>query len=539
MNAVEQYIERRWSFLFVACLLVLSLVYSWPSILSLRPQGVHVWRQTDCLSLADHYYRSDAGIFEPQIHCYISDGNTTGKTASEFPGIYYAVGKLWKVFGKHEWMYRLLSMLLFMGALWFFAQALRQFIKPLPAMLFSASLAASPILVYYATNFLPDIHAFSFVLAGASMYVLFARGHSRGYLWAAMICFLFAGLFKVTAMVLPLVIFSLLIMEIIGMRLSTGSRIFSDRWKQFTMFLFVFVLVASWYTYAVHYCNTHGGKYSFNSLWPIWEASEIRVQEILSKIGSFMLGELYAPIWLVTLSVLLLVCLFYARVFPRWVWLGFTTLVLALIGQSMLWFQALDIHDYYWITLFVFPAVILMLFAYLIHLKQGLLFSHRLFWMVLFLTFSWSVWYAANNSNMRYFVREGGRYFPSYNSETVGFYKYYKSAYNAEWRPYETIESYLDSLGIGENDLVISQPDPSFNISLYLMNRRGWSAMGDEANTPEGIRHRIEVGARWLLVLDQGMTDEKHFLQAFMTNRIGQYQGVSIYRLESPTTSKP
>ena len=96
MNAVEQYIQKRWSFLFVACLLALSLIYSWPSILTLRPQGVHVWRQTDCLSLADHYYRTDAGILEPQIHCYISDENTTGKTASEFPGVYYG----WVNFGK-------------------------------------------------------------------------------------------------------------------------------------------------------------------------------------------------------------------------------------------------------------------------------------------------------------------------------------------------------------------------------------------------------------------------------------------------------
>ena len=99
-------------------------------------------------------------------------------------------------------------------------------------------------------------------------------------------------------------------------------------------------------------------------------------------------------------------------------------LVLALMAQSLLWFQALDIHDYYWITMFVLPAVILLMFSYLMFLKGGLIFSYRIFWIVLFASFSWSVWYAANNSNMRYFVREGARYFPNYNSETVKFYKY-------------------------------------------------------------------------------------------------------------------
>ncbi|MFM7310921.1 MAG: ArnT family glycosyltransferase [Flavobacteriales bacterium] len=515
----------------------LSLIYSWPAILPLRPQGVHVWRQTDCLSLADHYYRTDESLLEPQIHCYISDANTTGKTASEFPGIYYVVGKLWKIFGKHEWMYRLLSMLLFMSSLWLFAKALRQFVKPLGAMLFAASLAASPVLIYYATNFLPDIHAFSFVLAGASMYVLFARSHSTRYLWAAMICFMFAGLFKVTAMILPLVVFGLLTLETIGVKLSKEGRVFPHRWKQFSMFLIVFAVVASWYAYAVHYCTIHGGKYSFNSLWPIWEASDARVNEILLKIGSFMLGELYAPIWSLTLVTLLLVCIFYGRVFPRWMWYGFAMLVLALTAQSLLWFQALDIHDYYWITMFVLPAVILLMFAYLMFLKGGLIFSYRIFWIGLFASFSWSVWYAANNSNMRYFVREGARYFPNYNSETVKFYKYYKSAYDVEWRPYETIEPYLVSIGMTEDDLVITQPDPSFNISLYLMNRRGWSAMGDESNSSEGVRRRIEAGARWLLVLDQGMTSDKSFLNEYMSNPVGHYKGVSIYRLSSPNTN--
>ena len=69
-----------------------------------------------------------------------------------------------------------------------------------------------------------------------------------------------------------------------------------------------------------------------------------------------MFGQLFSPVWFIVLFVLLAVCIYHARAIPRWMWLGFVFLVLALFVQSMLWFQALDIHDYYWITLFVFPA---------------------------------------------------------------------------------------------------------------------------------------------------------------------------------------
>ena len=159
--------------------------------------------------------------------------------------------------------------------------------------------------------------------------------------------------------------------------------------------------------------------------------------------------------------------------------------------------------------------------------------------VMLALVFGWSVWYAANNSNMRYFVRANARYWPNYNQEEVAFYKYYRTAYDEEWRPYETIEPYLDSIGVKRQDLVITQPDPSFNISLYLMNRNGWSAMGDESNTREGLLKRIQIGAKWLLVLDRGKTTEKDFLNEFMTDSIGHYRGVTVYRLDRNKVSRP
>ncbi|MBK7028123.1 MAG: hypothetical protein IPH45_02465 [Bacteroidales bacterium] len=37
----------------------------------------------------------------------MSDGGRSGKAAAEFPIIYFTVAKIWQVFGKAEWMFRL------------------------------------------------------------------------------------------------------------------------------------------------------------------------------------------------------------------------------------------------------------------------------------------------------------------------------------------------------------------------------------------------------------------------------------------------
>jgi hypothetical protein len=74
----------------------------------MRPSSVHQWRQAACLSLADNYYEGNWNLFEPSMHIQFSDNGTSGKSAGEFPLLYYIVAILWKIFGKHEFIFRLL-----------------------------------------------------------------------------------------------------------------------------------------------------------------------------------------------------------------------------------------------------------------------------------------------------------------------------------------------------------------------------------------------------------------------------------------------
>ena len=76
----------------------------------LRPQSVHVWRQTDCVSYALNYYQNNQPFFEPQTH---TQTGKNGHTVSEFPIIYYMAGKLYHIFGPKEAIIRAINFAVF------------------------------------------------------------------------------------------------------------------------------------------------------------------------------------------------------------------------------------------------------------------------------------------------------------------------------------------------------------------------------------------------------------------------------------------
>ncbi len=101
--------------LFAMCMLLLiagSGIWMW---LNERPQGVHQWRQTDCASQARNYDKHDLPLLQPQMHSQLGK---EGYAASEFPIIYYIVGKEYAAFGYHEYLFRITNLLICIAGLW-------------------------------------------------------------------------------------------------------------------------------------------------------------------------------------------------------------------------------------------------------------------------------------------------------------------------------------------------------------------------------------------------------------------------------------
>jgi hypothetical protein len=91
-------------------IVVLSLVFEYNHILHMPPQSMHDWRQADCASFAMMYYDHGMNFFEPKVFNLLMGG---GHAAGEFPILYYFVAILYKVFGPHEFIFRLVFSLIF------------------------------------------------------------------------------------------------------------------------------------------------------------------------------------------------------------------------------------------------------------------------------------------------------------------------------------------------------------------------------------------------------------------------------------------
>jgi hypothetical protein len=95
---------------------------------------------------------------------------------------------------------------------------------------------------------------------------------------------------------------------------------------------------------------------------------------------------------------------------------------------------------------------------------------------------------------------------------------------------------FIDSIGIGKNDKVISTPDPTPDVSLYLINRPGWSnyrfpEIGNITYNPVGISRTIDEGAHYLIISDTSAAFLIPGVKLFPKKYMGHYGNIYIYKL--------
>ncbi|MGL4596350.1 MAG: hypothetical protein ACRCYO_02405, partial [Bacteroidia bacterium] len=112
LRSFPVYFPYRSLLLFLAVFLTQCLLYNYPHVLKRGPCGQHIWRQSDCASIAINYYKENHALTEPHMHHCTAKGQVV--TMSELPILNYAAAQLWKIFGFHWMVYRLLS-LFFLG----------------------------------------------------------------------------------------------------------------------------------------------------------------------------------------------------------------------------------------------------------------------------------------------------------------------------------------------------------------------------------------------------------------------------------------
>lgn len=514
--------------IFLSLFVIFSLVY-YHDFMNAPPQNVHVWRQTDCLSLTQHY-QEGAGFFEPEMHEQFGDGYTSGKSAGEFPVLYYTVGKFWSVFGFSYWSYRGFYLLILFFGVFSLYRSLQLIIKDdfwaisLPFLLFT-----SPVFAYYGVSFLTDVPSICFVLIALYFFILYQFKQSRRFFWFSMLFFALAGLIKISSLILFIFLGAVLFLETIS-RLKTlrERKLFQHLKLEWIGFSSVILVIFAWYYYASIYNSEHGFKYTFNAIHPFWKMEGEAGTMVVSKIKDFssMIFFSRPMLWLMFfVGVFNLINFKSQQLFS---WLANVIIAAGVLVYALLWFPLIGIHDYYWGAMVVIFLSTLIPFIYYVKEKNEEILRNKKLRILFSAFLIINLMYCSSMMSLKKFSTEGLHPLVG-NHETVSLMRWFNYNHQTNIMRYDRMKPYLKEIGVSENDKVITMNDETFNATLFLMNRKGWT--GFVPLSDELMSDYIKSGAKYLFV-DNPESLTLDFLQTYTQDPIGDFEGVKIFRLQ-------
>ena len=528
---MRNYIRRnKYQLFFAGLLLGMMLVYSFPYVLQQGPKGFHLWRQTDGLSFARHYYDNGLDFGDPQIFHLLFKDHSSARTVGEFPGIYYLVAVLWKLFGIHEWIFRLITLVIACAGLMSAHRLIHDITRqPFWSSWIVALLFTSPAVVY-STNFIPDMHAISFSLIACRFFYRYKTSGKNFWIYAAALFFALAGVIKPTALIPFCVLGGMFLLELLPFAAFKREKWFHTRWHVIVAFGAVIAFNLAWVMWVRNYNNEMGGWFTPHALFFPWNYPDAEMRNFLSMFREFLVNQLFSRTTLFLLiSLLLLLFLNYKKLEHKMKWVLALT-VLGCLSYVLMFFKW-DVHDYYALVLIPLPLVILTFAVYLVAKHFATLLSNKSIQYFAAIFLIYNMWYCASNMQMRFNPKSEKLYLSSASEPEAERFKYLNWSYEQKFQSMTEVEPYLKSWGVDENDLVISIPDDSFNASLYLMHRRGWTSYEDDVFSQEGLMARQLRGARYLIINDSSFVKSRQFPEQFLINKIGEFKNLIVYEL--------
>jgi hypothetical protein len=503
---------------YMVIITVLTLAYDYPETLMKRPQSIHNWRQCDGSSIALNYYQEGMHFFRPQTHMLYSDGYTTGYAApSEIPILYYFVAILYKIFGYHEFIFRMVNLLIFfIGLFYLFRLADSVLHDVFYAAVVTLLIFSAPVLVYYANNFMPNTVALSFSFIGWYYFYDHCKcGKTKTFL-LSMLFFGFAGAMKITELVGPIIILGLLIAErlkIFSLNIHSGKN---PGLKVFSI-LSIFVIVGGWIIYARHYNSLHGSIQFMTYPIPIWKMSKTDIDAVLHLMNVLWFKDYFYPATFWFMIAGLFVLVIWWKRSDKILRLVCIVEIMALIAFSLMWFMGLGDHDYFYIGFYIVPALLFInFFAVIKNLnfsKVNLSIIRFVFLAVVVI----NVYYAQERHSLRYY------------RSWMNDFEQQKDLY--------TITPWLNESGISKNDTVIFYPSRYIR-PLYLMNVKGWTIFEHDTAVSEVLyRDSSQMslftskGAEYFITNDIKSAVNWEPFKPYMKDLYAKYNSIFIFRL--------
>lgn len=514
-------------FIFIIIFVIFATFY-YDSVLTKGPLNTHMWKQTDCLSLT-RGYSEGAPFFKPEMNLQIGDNYKSGTTAGEFPILYYIAGMIWKFFGESYFSFRFFYLLiLFTGVFAFYKSLGLLFKDTFWAVAISMLLYTSPTYVVYGVSFLPDAPAFSFILIALYFFLRYSREKKQILFIVSMAFFALAGLIKVPSLIAFVFLFFIRALESFSYKSLGDKKVFKCNIYEWTGFVSVILIVFSWYYYAYHYNTLHGFRSTLNNIFPIWDIKENSSEELIRGIKNFTSLVFFSRSVILAFSLLGIMNLFLWKRIPIFAYLSNIMIILGCITYIILWAPLMGAHDYYYIALLILFPGILLPFIWFIKTNHYDIFKSILLkiFIIVFLLFNFI--YCLSVVKLKTLAQKGN-YIMVGNHEFVGVMRWTNWDVSSNWKRFETMKPYIRQIGIKKEDRVISLPDQSPNVSLYLMGQKGWTDYFNYKKS-EDIENLIDKGAKYLFISDPVLLT-KEFLSPFITDSAGSFEGIRIFKL--------
>lgn len=494
---------------FSMYIIVLLLASSTHKTIFLRPQSVHQWRQADCASQSLNYHQNDISLWTPQLH---NQAGKNGYAAAELPILYYITAKLYDTFGFHEYLHRGLHLLIAIISWWFLfrigAMLIgNEYLALFPVIIFSTT----PFYYYYANNFLPNVPAVGFVIIGWYAFFRYAQSQPQQVKWLYIMgAFMaLASLVKASEAISFVAIICLVIIGQFPFKWASNIKLPKKHILHFILICFVVIgLAYSWYSYARYFNGINGNRQSLIGIYPMWEMNDEEW-----KLTHWMVKKVWSSHFhhtvIINFTVVtgLLFFLFWNKLHKQLKWITLI-LLLGVAAYSVLFLKAFALHDYYFLSILVYPVFLLITMSELLWRWMKEQNHYIIHWGVGITLTGLSILAIYQNSHIQW-LRYNEKQFMS--DLPPGSYQ---------------LEPYLRSLGISRTDKVVSLKDRSPNITLYLMNNPGYTQafIGNDIN----IKHMQNLGTEYLIINDSSYL-QKESIQPFLNKKIGYHKGVWIF----------
>jgi hypothetical protein len=509
MNLNFSISNKYYGLVFIFILLSVFFFLDFGNILFNAPKGIHFIRQTDCLSFADNYLRNNMRFFEPQVYNLTS---IDGKAACEFPILYYLTASLYKIFGEHAWILRLLNVVVVSIGLYFLFKLLYLFINDLLySLVFTFLFFSSTVLIYYSNNFLPDAPALGFTFIAWYFFYLYFQNKLRR-VPAYLSCFFFtlAALIKVTYFINPLAAFlSLLIIN----KSEKKSYKFMIRGNNyfFLAFLLSVIVVFSWNLFVFNYNRSNNDTYFLIHARPIWETSFNEIGIVWDHITNYWYSKYYYQSTIHVFAAITLAGLIFIRKSVKSILIPAILLLLGSICNFLLFYIQFKYHDYYFIALI--PAIIFSVISSFIALRRKFpkIFNHPIPRIALLVLCFLSLNFARQKLKDRY-SNKTDQY------ATIG-------------EKLEGARNYLKDFGINENDTFVIMTDLTPNGGLFTIGHKGWNVPDTSVQSTEKLQEYIKLGADYIIITDEGYLHNPE-ISSLIGNKVGAFNEVAVYQLK-------